>query len=178
MYTLYKNISSSSVVRWPFLQKWATVVMAFWKKITTNWPTKIMGIDKMSSAWIQLGGVKICQHVGTLVKSDLVRLCFHMKNCCRNNLRTLCHVILFIHRAGRRIKVCDRDLNYWSRARYRRPVGLDTLCQHSFEHNRYILEFENNAGIIGNFLGIIGEISTCFHDSSMLQQYSLFGLLS
>ena len=57
-------------------------------------------------------------------------------------------------------------------------LGLDSLCWHSFEHNRYILEFENNAGIIGNFLEIIGEISTCFHDSSTLQRYSLFGFLS
>ena len=34
-------------------------------------------------------------------------------------------------------------------------VGIDTLCQHNFEHIRYIWEFENNARIIGRNSGII-----------------------
>ena len=28
-------------------------------------------------------------------------------------------------------------------------LGLDKLCQHNFENNRYSQEYENNAGIIG-----------------------------
>ena len=36
-------------------------------------------------------------------------------------------------------------------------VGIDTLCRHNFEHNRYIWEFENNTGIIGRNTGIIGQ---------------------
>ena len=28
-------------------------------------------------------------------------------------------------------------------------IGLDKLCQHNFENNRYSQEYENNAGIIG-----------------------------
>ena len=31
----------------------------------------------------------------------------------------------------------------------RLQVGLDKLCQHNFENNRYSQEYENNAGIIG-----------------------------
>ena len=34
-------------------------------------------------------------------------------------------------------------------------LGIDTLCRHNFEHNRYIWEFENNARIIGRNSGII-----------------------
>ena len=36
------------------------------------------------------------------------------------------------------------------------PLGIDTLCRHNFEHNRYIWEFENNARIIGNIGNILG----------------------
>ena len=36
-------------------------------------------------------------------------------------------------------------------------LGIDTLCRHNFEHNRYIWEFENTAGIIGRKTGIIGK---------------------
>ncbi len=36
----------------------------------------------------------------------------------------------------------------------RRGVGIDTLCRHNFEHNRYIWEFENNVRIIGRNSGI------------------------
>ena len=28
-------------------------------------------------------------------------------------------------------------------------IGLDKLCQHNFENNRYSQEYENNGGIIG-----------------------------
>ena len=36
-------------------------------------------------------------------------------------------------------------------------VGIDTLCRHNFQHNRYmyIWKFENNARIIGSNPGII-----------------------
>ena len=35
------------------------------------------------------------------------------------------------------------------------PVGLDKLCQHNFENNRYSQEYENNAGIIGKAFCVI-----------------------
>ena len=34
-------------------------------------------------------------------------------------------------------------------------VGLDKLCQHNFENNRYSQEYENNAGIIGKAFCVI-----------------------
>ena len=34
-------------------------------------------------------------------------------------------------------------------------VGIDTLCRHNFEHNRYIWEFEINVRIIGRNSRII-----------------------
>ena len=34
-------------------------------------------------------------------------------------------------------------------------IGIDILCGHNSEHSRYIWEFENNVGIIGNILGIM-----------------------
>ena len=37
----------------------------------------------------------------------------------------------------------------------RMGVGLDKLCQHNFENNRYSLEYENNAGIIGKAFCVI-----------------------
>ena len=36
-------------------------------------------------------------------------------------------------------------------------IGIDTLCRHDFEHNRYIWEFENSTGIIGRNTRIIGQ---------------------
>ena len=34
-------------------------------------------------------------------------------------------------------------------------VGLDKLCQHNFENNRYSQEYENHAGIIGKVFCVI-----------------------
>ena len=38
---------------------------------------------------------------------------------------------------------------------YHLKVGLDKLCQHNFENNRYSQEYENNAGIIGKAFCVI-----------------------
>ena len=39
-------------------------------------------------------------------------------------------------------------------------IMIDTWCWHYyFEHNRYVWKFENDVGIVGTLLGIIGEIS-------------------
>ena len=39
--------------------------------------------------------------------------------------------------------------------RGRLPLGLDKLCQHNFENNRYSQEYKNNAGIIGKAFCVI-----------------------